>query len=348
MENAPQVIDTENQVVNFETYMLTAERIQKQVNTIQEVMQQVMRNDEHYGIIPGTEKKCPDCKGKGCAKCNQTGDMSKPSLLKPGAEKLSLTFQFAPSYEIKRNYMNAEHREYEIICILTQIQSGQVMGQGVGSCSTMESKYRYRKAEQKCPECGKETIIKGKQEYGGGWLCWGKKGGCGAKFKDGDPQIENQDMGRVEYDNPADYYNTILKIAKKRAHVDAVLTVTAASDIFTQDIEDMSPETVRGNEKPKTKNKLKPKNKPKPPKEIVSEPENGSVIQEQLNAIYAKGAEFQLSKKEVQELGKWFRKGDKMTSDEANHVIRNFGQVMDDYLEFKSQQSSPPDDDIPY
>lgn len=103
----------------------------------------------------------------------------------------------------------------------------------------MESKWRFRKAEQKCPSCGKETIIKGKKDYGGGWLCYGKKGGCGAKFKDGDPAIENQNMGRVEHDNPADYYNTCLKMAKKRALVDAILTATAASDIFTQDVEDM-------------------------------------------------------------------------------------------------------------
>lgn len=45
-------------------------------------------------------------------------------------------------------------------------------------------------------------------------------------------------MGRVEHDNPADYYNTCLKMGKKRAFVDALLTCTAASDIFTQDIED--------------------------------------------------------------------------------------------------------------
>jgi hypothetical protein len=29
-------------------------------------------------------------------------------------------------------------------------------------------------------------------------------------------------------------------MAKKRAHIDAVLTCTAASDIFTQDIEDIT------------------------------------------------------------------------------------------------------------
>ncbi len=45
---------------------------------------------------------------------------------------------------------------------------------------------------------------------------------------------------KVENDNPADNYNTVLKMAKKRALVDAVLTATAASDIFTQDLEDIT------------------------------------------------------------------------------------------------------------
>jgi hypothetical protein len=35
-----------------------------------------------------------------------------------------------------------------------------------------------------CPNCGKDAVIKGKPEYGGGWLCYSKKGGCGAKFTD--------------------------------------------------------------------------------------------------------------------------------------------------------------------
>jgi len=37
----------------------------------------------------------------------------------------------------------------------------------------------------------------------------------------------------------ADIANTVLKMAKKRALVDGIMTVTAASDIFTQDIEDL-------------------------------------------------------------------------------------------------------------
>lgn len=48
-----------------------------------------------------------------------------------------------------------------------------------------------RQPAVKCPKCGKTgSIIKGKQEYGGGWLCFKKKEGCGAKFNDGDERIE--------------------------------------------------------------------------------------------------------------------------------------------------------------
>ena len=45
-------------------------------------------------------------------------------------------------------------------------------------------------------------------------------------------------MGRVANMDLADSYNTVLKIANKRALVAVVLNVTAASDLLTQDIED--------------------------------------------------------------------------------------------------------------
>ena len=197
---------------------LTAETLKRQVEIVRTAQRAVMKSGHHYDTIPG----CGD----------------KPVLLKPGAEIIALTFQFAPSYEIAQADFVNGHREYQVTCTLTHRPTGGYVGQGLGSCSTLESKYRFRKAEQTCPKCGQETIIKGKQEYGGGWVCFQKKGGCGAKFKYGDPAIENQNMGRIEHDNPADYYNTCLKMAKKRAFVDAILTSTAASDVFTQDIED--------------------------------------------------------------------------------------------------------------
>jgi hypothetical protein len=44
--------------------------------------------------------------------------------------------------------------------------------------------------------------------------------------------------------NPADVANTILKMADKRAYVAMSLLATAASDIFTQDLEDLPQEVA--------------------------------------------------------------------------------------------------------
>ena len=199
--------------------------VKAQVELIQEIMKSVMRDGEHYGKIPG----CGD----------------KPTLLQPGAQKLVMTFRLVPDPEIDIVDLPNEHREYRIKVKL-YTQNGIFLGAGVGSCSTMEGKFRFRKADLVCPDCGKETIIKGKAEFGGGWLCYQKKGGCGKKWTDADNPFKVL-TARVEHDNPADYYNTCEKMAFKRALVSATLTVTAASDIFTQDVEDM-PE-VLGNQK---------------------------------------------------------------------------------------------------
>lgn len=189
-----------------------------QVRLVQEVMTKVMIANEHFGKIPG----CGD----------------KMTLLQPGAQKLCMTFRLAPEYQIQETNYDRGHKEYRVICTLKSIASGNFVGQGVGCCSTLESKYRWKGGARKCPECKQEAIIKGKSEFGGGWLCWQKKGGCGAKWPDGAVEIEGQNVDKVEHDSPADFYNTVLKMAKKRAFVDATITATAASDIFTQDIGD--------------------------------------------------------------------------------------------------------------
>jgi len=189
-----------------------------QVRLIQEVMAKVMTEGEHFGCIPG---------------CG-----NRKTLLQPGAQKLTMTFRLAPEYQIQETNYDRGHKEYRVICTLKSITSGNFVGQGVGCCSTLEGKYRWKGGARKCPECGKEAIIKGKAEYGGGWLCFAKKGGCGAKWADGAAEIEGQSVDKVEHDSPADFYNTVLKMAKKRAFVDATITATAASDIFTQDVGD--------------------------------------------------------------------------------------------------------------
>ncbi len=207
-------------VVNFEEYAMSVDSVVKQIELIQTVMKKVMKDGEHYGVIPG---------------CG-----SKPSLLKPGAEKLGVTFRLAPSYKITEQNLPHEHRGYEVITTLTHIPTGQVVGEGVGYCSTMESKYRYRTGEVELtgkpvpPEYWKERDIK----------LIGGRGFVTKKNPDtGKWEIARQGE-KVEHDNPADYYNTCLKMSKKRSQVDAILTATAASDIFTQDIEDMQQEAT--------------------------------------------------------------------------------------------------------
>ena len=195
----------------------------EQVALIQKALGAVMKEGEHYGVIPGTQK---------------------PTLYKPGAEKLCLLFRMAPEYKVSEHFTEDEHYSVMVNCVLTHIPTGNRMGAGVGRCSTMESKYRWRTMKRVCPVCGEAAIIKGKAEYGGGWLCWKKEQGCGAKFEDGDPAIEGQESGKMENPDIADTYNTVLKMASKRALVAAVLVTTAASDLFSQDIEDLQSQEI--------------------------------------------------------------------------------------------------------
>jgi L-aminopeptidase/D-esterase-like protein len=109
----------------------------------------------------------------------------------------------------------------------------------IGSANSHESKWRWRNADRACPACGKATIIKGKVEFGGGWVCFAKKGGCGAKFRDDDEAITGQVTGRVENPDIADQLNTIDKIAQKRALASAIKGAANVSELFTVDVEDL-------------------------------------------------------------------------------------------------------------
>src|ERR1041384_2930876 len=128
-----------------ESRMCRVEDIVQQQQSISELMKRVMQENQHYGKIPG----CGD----------------KPALLKAGAEKLCALFRLADSYKVDQIELGDDHREYRVTCTLTHIGTGKVWSQGDATCSTKESKYRYRNGERKCPQCGKPTIIKGKEEY---------------------------------------------------------------------------------------------------------------------------------------------------------------------------------------
>ena len=166
MENQEmQIVKTSNEIG-----VMSLRQVTDRVNLVHEVLKKVMVEGTHYGKVPG---------------CG-----NKMVLLKPGADVLAMVFKLVPQFQVIKNDLANGHREFDVTCSM-YAADGSLLGQGVGSCSTMEKKYRYRKNEK------------------------------------GD-QIEN--------DNIADVYNTVLKMAKKRAHIDATLTVTGAADIFTQDL----------------------------------------------------------------------------------------------------------------
>jgi hypothetical protein len=108
-------------------------------------------------------------------------------------------------------------------CTLTHIPTGLVAAAAIGSCDTRETKYRYRLVPTDLKP-SKQEAAKLKAAGAGGWR---KRG------------AEWVWCERVENDNAREHANTILKMAEKRALVAAVLNATAASDFFTQDVEDL-------------------------------------------------------------------------------------------------------------
>ncbi len=179
----------------------SAQQVKAQVDLIQQVMAAVMKPNVHYGVIPGCDK---------------------PSLYKPGSEKLLSTFRISVEPEVI-DLSTADEIKYRVMAHGIY-HDGTTVGTGIGECSSNEEKYKWRKAV--CDEEFNATPEDRKR------IKWAR-GRNNSTY-----QIKQI---RTEI---ADVANTVLKMAKKRAQIDLTLTATAASDIFTQDIED-TPEEMR-------------------------------------------------------------------------------------------------------
>ena len=83
-----------------------------------------MQKDIDYGIIPGTKK---------------------PSLWKPGAEKLCRLFSLRPSYELIHFVTDFEQPLFFYHYRCTLVRQGEMVGQGDGSCNSREKKYEKQK-----------------------------------------------------------------------------------------------------------------------------------------------------------------------------------------------------------
>jgi hypothetical protein len=172
------------------------------LDLVQNFFQNVMQKDLDYGTIPGTDK---------------------PTLYKPGAEKLCELYGFAPIVKSKNDTRDFKTGYYlsEITMQIVHRKTGTIIAEGVGEASSYESKYRYRWVyESDVPKgLDKEALVNK--------IFKNKKTGAEyAKYR-----IENTDL--------IDQWNTILKMAKKRALVDAVLSATRSSSIFSQSEDEM-------------------------------------------------------------------------------------------------------------
>jgi hypothetical protein len=226
---------------------------------IVEFTRRIMVKDQDFGEIPGT---------------------NKPTLLKPGAEKLCNFFglepEFTPIVE-DIDWVGAQHGG-EVFCYARYrcrlLREERVVGVGEGSCNSWESKYRYRwVAEEQVPEqldpthLPKRVVHRTMSEFDFAIEraetsgTYGKPAEHWQRFRDA---IHNGTARPVEkftrrgksvaweidvdtalyrIPNPdvADVVNTIQKMAQKRAMVAATLIATSASEFFTQDVEDADP-----------------------------------------------------------------------------------------------------------
>ena len=140
---------------------------------LKQIHHELMTPEADYGIIPGTG--------------------GKPTLLKPGAEKLLHFYRLACEFVPQIIHGDGESQPW--ITVITECRlhvgdlDGPVVNTGHGAANSWEKRYRRG---------GPEVV---------------------AAF---------------------DMLNTLIKMAAKRAMVDATLRVTATSGVYTQDMEDLA------------------------------------------------------------------------------------------------------------
>lgn len=156
-------IETSDVVPEF---AISIDESARRIALLKQFVQEQMKEGEDYGVIPGTS--------------------GKPTLFKPGAEKLNAIFGLAPLIEVTNRVEDWKEGflAYEIKVTLLNKRTRELEAEGIGSCNSRERKYVKQDA--------------------------------------------------------ANMANTILKMAKKRALVDATLSAIRASGIFTQDVEDLA------------------------------------------------------------------------------------------------------------
>lgn len=137
----------------------------------------------------------------------------KPTLYQPGADVLCMTFRIAAEFSVE-DLSTADAIRYRVTCRGVHQTTGVTLGSGIGEGSTAEEKYKWRRAVNDKEFDATPPALRR------------------IKF------AKNYEAKQVRTE-PADVANTVLKMAAKRAKIAMVLNVTAASDMFGQDLEDL-------------------------------------------------------------------------------------------------------------
>ena len=231
-------------------FAITLQEAEQRIQLLQEFVKRYMTPNQDYGMIPGCQK---------------------PSLFKPGAEKLCDVYGLSKHVEVLDKVEDWEKPflAYEVRVTLVNKRTSHVESQGIGTANSKEKKFA------------------------------------------------RQDTFTIA--------NTLLKIAKKRALVDAVLSATRSSGLFTQDFEDlvgagMEPqrsETVPAQEPAKEKVGKEAQG--------LSKDGDGPAAENQLQQIYNLAHDLEITSQQAKQIMKLhYRKDDsrKLSKVQADDLIR--------------------------
>jgi hypothetical protein len=204
---------TPGQVEEYRPRIVMDEKAAKALDDqLRACMLAVLRPGVDYGTIPGM------------------GD--KPSLFKPGAEKLIQWFGFGFTSERGETERDSDGNRLGVTyrCTVTKgLPDGRTIT--IATCEGYagydEDRF-YTSPEQAVAKAAK---AKAREEYNA------------AKYNRAPNPAKWQFI--TEYRAP---WNTVIKMAQKRAHVGAAIDATAAAGLFTQDLEDMTPPPGRDDE----------------------------------------------------------------------------------------------------
>lgn len=277
-ELVPQSSQPLQRIYEPSTPILTAKQVKERQEAIWRLMAETMEKGVDYGKTPG----CGD----------------KNALFKPGSEKIMAMFQLAgdPLIEELSPLDRDRYGEFKVRVhsSLLEIGSKKFVGKGVGECSSFEEKYMWRRAtgdgEFAYIQDINPELVRIK---------------FSTKWEDGRAVGEYQ-IKQVRVPT-ADIANTVLKMAKKRAQIDAVLTATAASAIFTQDLEDMPEELAAElgeNQEREAKERQRPQRKAKGDEKAQNggekkERDKDCISEAQERMLWAMSKSLKLNEKEI-------------------------------------------------